>query len=161
MSDHRWFMLLFFLFLCYGAAGLGFIWTSSSVGTWYAELMKPSFNPPGWIFAPVWSVLYFLMALSAWLVWRRAGWSGARFALALFFVQLALNVAWSGLFFGLRRPGAALVEILILLGTIVATVLAFRPVSRLAFWLMVPYALWVAFAALRNFKIWQLNSGTA
>ena len=161
MSDHRWLMLLFFLFLCYGAAGLGSIWTSSSVGTWYAELMKPSFNPPGWIFAPVWSVLYFLMALSAWLVWRRAGWSGARFALALFFVQLALNVAWSGLFFGLRRPGTALVGILILLGTIVATVLAFRPVSLLAFWLMVPYALWVAFAALLNFKIWQLNSGTA
>jgi len=66
MSDHRWPMLLFFLFLCYGAAGLGSIWTSSSVGTRYAELMKPSFNPPSWIFAPVWSVLYFLMALSAW-----------------------------------------------------------------------------------------------
>jgi len=154
-------MLLFFLFLCYGAAGLGSIWTSSSVGTWYAELMKPSFNPPSWIFAHVWSVLYFLVALSAWLVCRRAGWSGARFALALFFVQLALNVAWSWQFFGLRRPGTALVGILILLGTIVATVLAFRPVSLLAFWLMVPYALWVAFAALLNFKIWQLNSGTA
>jgi tryptophan-rich sensory protein len=96
MSDHCWPMLLFFLFLCYGAAGLGSIWTSSSVGSWYAELMKPSFNPPSWIFAPVWSVLYFLMALSAWLVWRRAGWSGARFALALFFVQLALNVACRG-----------------------------------------------------------------
>jgi len=161
MSDQRWPMLLFFLFLCYGAAGLGSIWTSSSVGTWYAEIVKPSFNPPSWIFAPVWSGLYFLMALSAWLVWRRAGWSGARFALALFFVQLALNVAWSGLFFGLRRPGTALVGILILLGTIVATVLAFRPVSLLAFWLMVPYALWVAFAVLLNFKIWQLNSGTA
>ena len=161
MSDNRWLMLLFFLFLCYGAAALGSIWTSSSVGTWYAELRKPSFNPPSWIFAPVWSVLYFLMALSAWLVWRRTGWSGARFALALFFVQLALNVAWSGLFFGLHRPGTALVEILILLGTIVATVLAFRPVSLPAFWLMVPYALWVAFAALLNFKIWQLNSGTA
>lgn len=161
MSDQRWPMLLFFLFLCYSAAGLGSIWTSSSVGTWYAEIVKPSFNPPSWIFAPVWSGLYFLMALSAWLVWRRAGWSGARFALALFFVQLALNVAWSGLFFGLRRPGTALVGILILLGTIVATVLAFRPVSLLAFWLMVPYALWVAFAVLLNFKIWQLNSGTA
>ena len=72
MSDNRWLMLLFFLFLCYSAAVLGSIWTSSSVGTWYAELRKPSFNPPNWIFAPVWSVLYFLMALSAWLVWRKA-----------------------------------------------------------------------------------------
>ena len=159
MSDKRWLMLLFFLFLCYGAAVLGSLWTSSSVGTWYAELRKPSFNPPNWIFAPVWSTLYLLMALSAWLVWRRAGWTGARFALALFFGQLALNVAWSGLFFALRRPGMALVEIVFLLGAIVATALAFRSVSGLAFWLMVPYTVWVAFAALLNFKIWRLNLG--
>ena len=159
MSNNRWLMLLFFLFLCYGAAVLGSVWTSSSVGTWYAELRKPSFNPPNWIFAPVWSVLYFLMALSVWLVWREANWGGAKLALTLFFAQLALNVAWSGLFFGLRRPGTALVEIVLLFGTIVATALAFRPVSGLAFWLMVPYAMWVAFAALLNFKIWQLNSG--
>jgi len=159
MSDNRWLMLLFFLLLCAGATVLGSIWTSSSVGTWYAELRKPSFNPPNWIFAPVWSALYFLMALSAWLVWRRGDWGGAKLALTLFFVQLTLNVAWSGLFFGLRRPGTALVEIVCLLGTIVATALAFRPVSDLAFWLMVPYALWVALAALLNFKIWQLNAG--
>lgn len=161
MSDIRWLMLLFFLFLCYGAAVLGSLWTSSSVGTWYADLRKPSFNPPNWIFAPVWSALYFLMATSAWLVWRKAGWSGARFALALFFGQLALNVAWSGLFFALRRPGMALIEIVFLLGTIVAAAVGFRPVSGLAFWLMVPYALWVAFAALLNFKIWRLNLGAA
>jgi tryptophan-rich sensory protein len=159
MSDKRWPMLLFFPFLCYGAAVLGSLWTSSSVGTWYAELRKPSFNPPNWIFAPVWSALYFLMALSAWLVWRKADWGGASLALTLFFAQLALNVAWSGLFFGLRRPGTALVEIVFLFGTIVATALAFRTISGLAFWLMVPYAMWVAFAALLNFKIWQLNSG--
>jgi tryptophan-rich sensory protein len=159
MSDNRWLMFLFFLCLCYGAAVLGSICTSSSVGTWYADLRKPSFNPPDWIFAPVWSALYFLMALSAWLVWRRADWGGAKLALTLFFAQLALNVAWSGLFFGLRRLGTALIEIICLLGTIVATALAFRPVSGLAFWLMVPYAVWVAFAALLNFKIWQLNPG--
>ena len=159
MSSHRWLMLFFFLFLCYGAAGLGSIWTSSSVGAWYAELRKPSFNPPNWIFAPVWSVLYFLMTLSVWLVWREAGWGGAKLALILFFAQLALNVAWSGLFFGLRRPGTALVEIVFLFGAIVATALAFRPVSGIAFGLMVPYAIWVAFAVLLNFKIWQLNSG--
>ena len=159
MSDKRWLMLLFFLFLCYGAAVLGSLWTASSVGTWYAELRKPSFNPPNWIFAPVWSALYFLMAASAWLVWQKAGWSGARVALALFFGQLALNVAWSGLFFALHRPGLALIEIVFLLAAIVATSVAFRPVSGFAFWLMVPYALWVAFAALLNFKIWRLNLG--
>ena len=159
MSDNRWLMLIFFLLLCYSAAGLGSILTSSSVGTWYAELRKPSFNPPNWIFAPVWSALYFLMALSAWLVWWKADWGGASLALTLFFAQLALNVAWSGLFFALRRPGMALIEIVFLLGTIVATAVAFRPVSGLAFWLMVPYALWVAFAALLNFTIWRLNLG--
>jgi len=157
MSDKRWLMLLLFLFLCDGAAALGSLWTSSSVGTWYADLRKPSVNSPNWIFAPVWSALYFLMATSAWLVWLKAGWNGARFALALFFGQLALNVAWSGLFFALRRPGMALIEIVFLLGTIVATAVGFRPVSGLAFWLMVPYALWVAFAALLNFKIWRMN----
>ena len=161
MSDNRWLMLLSFLCLCYGAAVLGSILTSSSVETWYADLRKPSFNPPDWIFAPVWSALYFMMATSAWLVWRKAGWSGARFALALFFGQLALNVAWSGLFFALRRPAIALIEIVFLLGTIIATAVAFRPVSGLAFWLMVPYALWVAFATLLNFKIWRLNLGAA
>jgi translocator protein len=161
MSDNRWLTFLFFLLTCCSAAVLGSILTSSSVGTWYAELRKPSLNPPNWIFAPVWSALYFLMATSAWLVWRKAGWSGARFALALFFGQLTLNVAWSGLFFALRRPGMALIEIVFLLGTIVATAVAFRPVSGLAFWLMVPYALWVAFAALLNFKIWRLNLGAA
>jgi translocator protein len=161
MSDNRWLMFLFFLLTCYSAAVLASIWTLSSVGTWYADLKKPPFNPPNWIFAPVWSTLYFLMALSAWLVWCKAEWGGAKLPWTLFFAQLALNVAWSGLFFGLHRPGTALVEIVGLLGIIVATALAFRSVSSLAFWLMVPYALWVAFAALLNFKICQLNSRAA
>ncbi len=159
MSDNRWLVFLFFLLSCYSAALLGAVLTSSSVQTWYVHLRKPSFNPPNWIFAPVWSILYFLMALSAWLVWQRAHWSGARLALTLFFAQLVLNVAWSGLFFGLRRPGAALVEIMLLLGAIVATGWAFFAISKPAGWLMVPYVLWVAFAALLNFKIWRLNSG--
>jgi len=157
MSDNRWLMFLFFLIPCYSAALLGSIWTSSSVRTWCADLRKPSFNPPNWIFVPVWSALHFLVALSAWLVWRRAHWGGTKLALTLFFAQLALHVAWSGLFFGLRRPGTALVEIVFLLGAIVATAWAFRPVSGLAFWLMVPYALWVAFASLLTSK--SGNSG--
>src|SRR5690348_12570590 len=129
MSDNRGLMFLCFLLTCYSAALLGSIMTSSSVGTWYAELRKPSFNPPNWIFAPVWSALYFLMALSAWLVWRKADWGGASLALTLFLAQLAMNVAWSGLFFGLRRPGTALVEIVFLFGAVVATALAFRSIS--------------------------------
>src|SRR5579863_654795 len=99
MHDIRWIMFLFFLLLCASAGLMGAILTSYSVRTWYEDLKKPSFNPPNWIFGPVWSVLYFLMALSAWLVWRRAHWDGAKLPLSLFFAQLALNVAWSGLFF--------------------------------------------------------------
>lgn len=158
MPNHRWLVLFFFLVVCFGAAGVGSLWTSSSVNGWYVNLRKPSFNPPNWIFAPVWTTLYFLMAVSAWMVWERGGWSGAKTALILFFVQLALNTAWSGLFFGLHRPGAALVEIVFLFAAIVATTLAFRTFSMTAFWLMTPYVLWVAFASFLNFNIWRLNS---
>ena len=156
--ENRWFVLLLFVVACFGVAAIGSFWTSSSVNTWYPGLRKPSFTPPSWIFAPVWSTLYLLMALSAWLVWRAAGWSGSRVALLLFLAQLALNLAWSGLFFGLRRPDLALVDIGLLLASIIATALAFRTFSSLASWLLVPYALWVAFATLLNFKIWRLNS---
>ena len=158
MSYRSWFMLLFFVLTCFGAATAGSAFTSSSLSTWYAHLRKPALNPPGWTFGLVWSVLYSLMAVSAWLVWRSAGWNGARYALVLFFLQLALNVAWSYLFFGLHSPGAALAEIFILLAAIVGTAIAFLPYSRIAFWLMLPYAAWVSFAIYLNFQIWQLNS---
>jgi len=156
-----WLVLVGFLVICFAVAAVGSVFTSASVATWYPTLQKPAFNPPNWIFGPVWSALYLMMAISAWLVWRSAGWSGAKGALVLFFVQLALNLAWSGLFFGLRRPGIALVEITLLLTSILATAVGFRPFSRTAFWLMVPYAAWVSFASFLNFKIWQLNSGVA
>jgi translocator protein len=159
MINKSWVAIVTFLVICFGAAAIGSLFTYATVDTWYAQLRKPSFNPPNWIFGPVWSALYFMMALSAWLVWRKAGWSRAKVALLLFFVQLALNVTWSGLFFGLRRPGLALVEIFFLLGAIVATALAFLPFSRTAFWLMMPYFAWVSFAFFLNLKIWQLNSG--
>ena len=90
---------------------------------------KPSFNPPSWVFGPVWSALYFMMALSAWLVWRNAGWSAPRAAFILFFIQLGLNLAWSGLFFGLHRPGLAFIDILALLAAVVATAIMFRHFS--------------------------------
>ena len=154
-------VLVVFLVICFGAAAIGSVFTSSSVDTWYMQLQKPAFNPPKWIFGPVWSVLYFLMAVSAWLVWRSAGWKGGGAALMLFWGQLGLNVAWSGVFFGLRQPGIALLVIFSLLATIIATAVAFLPLSRTAFWLMTPYAAWVSFASLLNFAIWRLNLGAA
>jgi tryptophan-rich sensory protein len=105
--------LAVFVLVCLLAGFIGSIFTTPSVPGWYAGLVKPSFNPPNWVFAPVWTALYVVMAVSVWLVWRRYGWSGARVPLALFSIQLILNVAWSGIFFGLRMPGPAFVEIVL------------------------------------------------
>jgi translocator protein len=160
MPRHSWLMLLFFTATCFGAAAVGSAWTTSSVNTWYAQLRKPALTPPNWIFGPVWSVLHLFMATGAWLVWRSGGWSGAKYAFVLFFVQLGLNVAWSGLFFALRLPAAALVDIFFLLGAIISTGIAFLPFSRTAFLLIIPYAFWAAFASYLNFDIWRLNSGS-
>src|SRR5579862_8122577 len=107
MSRNPWVTFALFVGLCFAVAAIGSIWTSRSVRTWYVRLQKPSFNPPSWIFGPVWSVLYFSMATSAWLVWRSGGWNTPRTAFILFFVQLGFNLAWSGLFFGLHQPGLA------------------------------------------------------
>lgn len=126
-------------------------------GEWYAALNKPAWNPPAWLFGPVWTALYTMMAVAAWLVWRRGGWSAQRGPLGLYLVQLGLNAAWSPLFFGLKMPGVAFAEILLLLAAIVITALAFRRVSHAAAWLFVPYILWVAFASFLNFTLWRLN----
>lgn len=146
------------LAICFGAAGLGSLFTTPSVAGWYATLRKPPWTPPNWIFGPVWSLLYLGMAVAAWLVWRRAGFSGARLALTLFAVQLVLNVGWSALFFTLHRPGVAFGEIVLLWVLILATLLSFWPLSRAAGWLMMPYLAWVGFAAALNFAIWRLNA---
>ena len=149
--------LLAFLTACFAAAGLGSLVTTPRINGWYAELDKPFFNPPSWIFGPVWSVLFLAMAVAGWLVWRRRGFSGAWVALTLFGVQLVLNVLWSTLFFGLKSPGAALVEIVVLWTAILATLLSFRRTSRPAAALLVPYLAWVTFATLLNLEIWRLN----
>ena len=127
-------------------------------GEWYASLKKPSWNPPGWIFGPVWSVLYQMMAVAAWLVWGRGGWSKQRRPLFVFLAQLALNALWTPLFFGWHRPGLAFAEIVLLWLAIAATMVAFRPVSRFAAWLLAPYLAWVSFAAVLNFTLWRLNA---
>lgn len=124
---------------------------------YYASLAKPSWAPPPWIFGPVWTLLYVMMAVAAWLVWRRGGWRAQRGPLALYLLQLVLNALWTPLFFGLRNPGLALAEIVLLGAAIVLTGRAFRAVSRPASWLLVPYLLWVVFAAALNFAIWRLN----
>ena len=122
---------------------------------WYAALHKPSWNPPAWLFGPAWTLLYTLMAVAAWLVWKRVGFSRP---LGLYFVQLALNAAWTPIFFGAHQLGWALVEIALLWIAILATLLSFRRVSTAAGWLFVPYLAWVTFASVLNATLWRLNS---
>lgn len=141
----------------FAVAALGGLATASSVDTWYATLQKPGFNPPNTVFAPVWTTLYALMAIAAWRVWRAASGATRRRATALYAAQLALNLGWSLIFFGLRQPGLALVEIALLFAAVVLTGLTFWRIDRPAGLLFVPYAAWVAFAALLNFEIWRLN----
>lgn len=126
-------------------------------GAWYAALVKPAFTPPAYVFPPVWTALYVAMAFSAWLVWRRWGWHGARLALSLFFAQLALNALWSWLFFGLHRPGLALLDLVLLWVLLLATLLAFGARHRGAALLLVPYFVWVSYAGVLNAAIWRLN----
>jgi tryptophan-rich sensory protein len=148
--------LVLFLVVTFAAAGVGSIATAPNIATWYATLAKPSWNPPNWIFGPVWTALFISMAVAAWLVWRQGGlW---QWPLALFAVQLALNAAWSWLFFGFHMPGPAFIEVVALLVAIAATTIAFLPKSMAAGILMLPYLGWVAFASVLNFTIWRLNS---
>ncbi len=152
--------LCVFVAICFLAAGIGSWFTAASVKSWYPGLMKPAGTPPAWVFGPVWSTLYLLMGVAAWLVWRQRTVANVTIALALFFAQLALNTTWSFVFFGLRQPGLALLDILALLGAIVATMTTFVQLYRPAFWLMTPYAAWVLYATYLNFGIWRLNRGT-
>lgn len=138
-------------------AGLGGWATASSVATWYPSLAKPAWTPPSYLFGPVWTALYALMAFAAWWVWRQGGWRGNRDALGVYALQLVLNGLWSFLFFGLRSPGWALVDVACLWLAILATTLLFWRRSRLAAALLVPYLAWVSFASALNWAIWRLN----
>ncbi len=137
--------------------GTAFVGSRFPVDEWYAELAKPAWNPPNWIFGPVWTLLYLLMALAAWLVWREHGLSGATLPLGVFVLQLILNAGWSWIFFGRHEIGLALVEILILWAAILWTIIGFWRLNPLSGGLMVPYLLWVTFAAALNAAIWRLN----
>ena len=152
-----WVSLLPFVVVCFVAAGIGSLATRSSVKSWYAQLRRPEWTPPDWVFAPVWTTLYIMMAISAWLVWRETSWAAARLALLLFGIQLSLNVLWSVVFFGLRRVGAAFGAVLLLWMMLIATAVSFYPLSLLAAWLLIPYIAWVGLASYLNFRIWQMN----
>jgi translocator protein len=150
-------MLVMFAVVCLGIAGFGAIFTSSSVSEWYPTLRKPSWNPPSWVFGPVWTTLYLMMAIAAWLFWRKLGFSSASGVLWLFAFQLVLNAVWSPLFFGLKNPLAGLLDIIPLWVAILATLMSFWKISPAAGALLVPYWLWVSFATVLNFTIWKLN----
>jgi benzodiazapine receptor len=136
----------------------GSMFTPAADPVWYAGLRKPSFNPPNWVFGPVWTVLYILIAVSAWLVWRRLGWTDGRGALLWWLAQLAPKAAWPPVFFGAHLLGLALVIIVGLLAAIAGTILAFRRRHALAAALLLPYLAWVALATSLNASIWRLNS---
>lgn len=152
--------LVGFVVLCLAVAAGGGAVTATSVGTWYAALAKPAFNPPNGLFGPVWTALYLMMAFAGWRVWRRRGAAGAgatRLALGAWAVQLALNFGWSLLFFGARLIGAALAEIALLLAAILVTLVLSWRIDRVAGALLLPYAAWVAFATVLNAALWRLN----
>ncbi len=144
--------------VCFAAAGVGGALMSRTPPDWYPSLQKPAWTPPGWVFGPVWTFLYLTMAGAAWLVWRRGDLREARLPLGLFGLQLALNAAWPGLFFGLRMPGPAFVELCALWCVLLATVIAFFRESRAAGLLLVPYLAWSTFAGVLNLAIWRMNA---
>ncbi|MBI2676928.1 MAG: tryptophan-rich sensory protein [Candidatus Yanofskybacteria bacterium] len=143
------------------AGVVGSFFTVSAIPNWYAGLVKPALNPPGWVFGPVWVALYFLMGISLWLIWSFEGTRdktrNKTKALWLFAAQLALNAIWSPVFFGAHSIGGALAIIVLLWAAIVLTIFTFAKVSKMAAWLLVPYILWVSFAVYLNFSIWRLN----
>jgi tryptophan-rich sensory protein len=149
--------LVVIVVVCFAFAAIGSTATASNINEWYTQVKKPDWNPPNWIFGPVWSLLYLMMAVSAWLVWKDNLVSRCKLALGLFAVQLILNSLWSVLFFGMKNIGGAAIEIVALWIAILLTMIAFSRFSKLAAALLVPYLLWVSFASFLNYTIWTLN----
>ncbi len=150
--------LVAFIFVCELAGAVGSVFTSSSIETWYAGLAKPALNPPNWVFAPVWTILFALMGVAAFLVFEKgADRKEVKESLGIFAVQLSLNMLWSFLFFGLHSLAGAFIEIIFLWFAIIATTISFAKISKQAAWLMVPYILWVSFAGYLNLAIWLIN----
>ncbi len=152
--------LIISIAICEGVGIIGGLITGSSIQTWFSTLNKPSFNPPNWIFGPVWTLLYLLMGIAVYLVWKRLDHQASKdvkISLRFFGVQLALNFAWTILFFGLHSPLAAFIDICMLWLAIVGTISVFYKVSRISALLLLPYLAWVSFALCLNYALWQLN----
>ena len=143
--------LIFSIGICLGAGVLGSFFTFSAIPIWYATLNKPSFSPPNWVFGPVWTVLYILMGISLYLVWTK------KKVPSVFWVQLVLNAAWSIIFFGMKNPVLSLVDIVALWIAIILTIKSFYPISKTAFYLLIPYLLWVSFATILYLSIVIVN----
>lgn len=154
MDGSNWVGFLVFFALNFVAACSGAFFKP---GDWYETLAKPYWRPPNWLFAPAWSVFYLLIAISGYLVWREMGLAGAAGPLALYVGSLMLNAAWSGVFFGMRRPDLAFYELIGLWLSIAAMIVVFVPLQQTAALLLVPYLMWVTFAGALNFSIWRLN----
>lgn len=152
-----WAGLAVFVALNAAVSALGGWATAGSVGDWYPTLAKPPFNPPSWVFAPVWSALYLMIAIAGWRAWRRGPGRRERLALAVYAVQLALNLSWSFVFFGARLIGPALAVIVALLAAICVNAWLFWRIDRAAGAMLLPYAAWVSFATLLNAALWRLN----
>ena len=148
------FGIAFWLLVTFGVASIA---SQFKPGAWYLEIDKPTWTPPGWVFGPVWGMLYLGMGTAAWLIWRRRSEAKVTLPLGFYIAQLIANGAWSWLFFGRQLIGAALIDLLLLVLLVAITSVAFFKLSRLAGILMIPYLLWICFAALLNFTIWKLN----
>jgi tryptophan-rich sensory protein len=155
---NTFFKLLISVLIPLVVGGISGFFTSQSVSGWYATIQKPWFNPPNWIFGPVWTLLYVLMGISFFVVWKtEVAINLKNKAMLLFTAQLLVNFLWSYFFFYCQEPGWALVDIILMWGLILLTILSFGKISSLSAWLLVPYICWVSFAAVLNYSIWSLN----
>lgn len=153
----EWIVLGAWVLLCLIVGGAGSWFSRAALADWYPVLRKPDLNPPNWLFAPVWTILYLVMGVAAWMVWRAFPAAHVVIALLIFVIQLALNFLWNIIFFAWRRPDAAFIDLLLMWLAIVATIIAFAAIRPLAAVLLVPYLAWVTFAGYLNGGIWRLN----
>ena len=151
-----WFFFFIFLCLVFGN-GLGGYFTFISVETWYQTLNKPNFNPPDWVFGPVWTIIYILMGISVWLIWMENKSKIRNFAIKIFWIQFFFNIFWTYLFFGIQRIDLALFEIIFLILLIIINIIYFLKINKISGYILIPYLLWVMYASLLNYSIWNLN----
>lgn len=154
---NNWLALVIAIIIPLAIGGTAALFTVPNIQGWYQGLNKPSFNPPNWIFAPVWNTLYILMGIASYLVWRERKLKNVTPAISVYFIQLILNFFWSLIFFELHQPGFAFIEVLILWLFIFFTIISFSRINKTAAWLLVPYISWVSFASILNYEIWRLN----